>query len=84
MARRKRTWWATDEEYAAVEGFARARGHSVSQFLRDAVRAEIRKRIPREGLREAIEPLVELVVTRELGAHGPYGPEPLRPGESGG
>jgi len=81
MKRRGRTWWATDEEYAAIVGFARTRKHSVSQFLRDAAAAEIRKRIPRDGLQEAIEPLVELIVTRTLEARGPYGPHRLVAGE---
>jgi len=59
VTRKKRTFRATDTEYRMIQSYAKSKGRTVSDFVRHAALSEIKKHVPREGLKEVLKPLVK-------------------------
>jgi len=62
MTRKKRTFRATNTEYRMIQSYAKSKGRTVSDFVRHAALSEIKKHVPREGLKEVLKPLVKEIV----------------------
>ena len=62
MIRKKRTFRATDTEYRMIQAYAISKGRTVSDFVRHAALSEIKKHVPREGLKNVLKPVVEEII----------------------
>lgn len=64
MKRRKRTWYATDEEYRPIQDAAQAAGVDVSEYVRKACTVEIRRHVRKKGLKDMICEIVRQELNR--------------------
>lgn len=66
MSRRKRTWWASDDEYEMIRAYAKTQRRSVSAFVLHYAMREVTRRMQREGLLDVLTPRVVAIVREEL------------------
>lgn len=64
--RKKRTFRASDVEYRTIKAYVHTKGRTISEFVRNAALSEIKKHVPREGLKDVLKPLVEEIVLELL------------------
>ena len=64
--RKKRFYYATDSEYRLICDCARIQGRSQSAQVLISSLAEVNRHVPKKGLIELLEPLVESIITKYL------------------
>lgn len=70
MIRKKRTFRASDEEYQMIQEYVRAKGRTVSGFVRHAALSEISKHPPKNGLESTIRRMIQEELTNGFPTRG--------------
>lgn len=56
--RKKRAFYATDEEYRTIQLYAKAKGREISEFVRSTALSEINRHIRKKDLKELVREYV--------------------------
>ena len=56
--RKKRTWYATDEEYRMIASYAASKGRDISNFLRFCAKGEMNKHVKSKDLWDMVKEIL--------------------------
>ena len=66
MDKRKRySWYATDSEYELISLYVKAKGRSISEYIRNCALAEINRHARKSDIRELV-----IAILRDIGFRG--------------